>query len=200
MTKAALVKSLSAWAGTALAPGGEHCFQRRPSFRIPGAGPVDLLTVRHTVPPAAGAPPSFAVGLWMIEDRAVEERDLDGMTRRFHAFKASYFEFLEHAETQGFSPLHRITVTGHLVGRSVRRSPLIDLLSHWGPTLCFWTWRWAGGGMDVTPWYAKAPPMSGARAQLKALLPHLPWKDSGAAQDESDARLQRRTARFTTPR
>ena len=48
MTKNALVKSLSGWAGKALAIGGEHCFELRPRFRIPGAGIVDLLSLRHT--------------------------------------------------------------------------------------------------------------------------------------------------------
>src|SRR5579872_5334441 len=115
-----LAKSLAAWVGSTLnapgSPGREHCFQMRPQFRIPGAGRVDLLTVLHET----GGLDRFRVDLWRIVPRALLEKDVDGMMRRLHAFEAWYAELIEHAETQGFSPGHRISVRGHLVGRAVR--------------------------------------------------------------------------------
>ena len=172
-----LTKALAGWVGSTLNapdhPGNEHCFQVRPQFRIPGAGRVDLLTVRHVT----GTPDRFRVDLWVILPRVVEERDVDAMTRRILAFQAWYAELTEHAETQGFTAGHLITISGNLVGRSVRRSPFVDLLSHWGSSLFFWTWKRAGDGIDVLPAYDKAPAVKAARLQLKGLLDHLPWQD-----------------------
>lgn len=178
MTKPALVKALSRWIESTLGSGAEHCFDLRPRFRIPGAGPVDLLTVRHTLPALPGQPHAFSVGLWTIREADVDERAADAMTRRVLAFEAWYSEFLEHAEIQGFSPSHRISVCGNLVGRAIRRSPLIDLLSNWGSALYFWTWRRKAAALDVSPYYGKGPALAAPRAHLKALLPHLPWQDT----------------------
>lgn len=172
MTKSVLAKALSRWAGTSLALGGEHCLQHRSRLRIPGAGLVDLLTVRHL------QPSEFKVSLWAIDPGEVDDRAVDAMSRKLHAFEAWYAELLEHAETQGFSPIHRITVCGNLVGRSVRRSPLVGLLSAWGCSLSFWTWKRTGSAIDVLPYLGKGPALSSARSQLKTLLPHLPWRDT----------------------
>lgn len=172
MTKTALTKGLARWAGTSLALGGEHCLQQRSRFRIPGAGSVDLLTVRH-LPPS-----EFRVNLWSIAPGGVDDRAVDEMGRRIHAFEAWYAELLEHAETQGFSPVHRITVCGNLVGRSVRRSPLVEMLSAWGCSMSFWIWTGTASALDVMPYLGKGPALGSARTQLKALLPHLPWHDT----------------------
>lgn len=178
MGRSTLATSLAAWVGSTLnppgGPGQEHCFQVRPQFRIPGAGPVDLLTVRHDT----GRPDRFRVDLWNIQPRAVEAPDVDAMLRRLHAFVAWTAELTEHAETQGFSPRHTISVCGNLVGKTVRRSPLVSLLSHWGSSIFFWTWNRRRGGLDVQPAYDRAPSLKTARLQLKGLLDHLPWKDT----------------------
>lgn len=188
MKTVALTKALAGWVGVTLhapgSPGREHCFQVRPRFRIPGAGRVDLLTVRHD----AGTPDRFRVDLWVVLPHAVEERDVDAMLRRLHAFEAWYAELSEHAETQGFRPGHRISVCGNIAGSSVRRSPLVDLLSHWGSSLYFWTWRRAGDGIDVLPAYDKAPSLKAARMQLRSLLDHLPWQDSVDRKEPPAAR------------
>ena len=177
MSDTTLTKSLAGWVGSTLnAPGSsgrEHCFQARPLFRIPGAGRVDLLTVRHET----GGPDRFRVDLWTILPRALQDKDLDAMMRRLHAFEAWYAELIEQAETQGFRPGHRLSVRGNLVGKSVRRSPLVDLLSHWGSSVFFWTWKRAGAGLEILPAYDRAPALGAARAQLKTLLDHLPWED-----------------------
>ncbi len=171
MRKNALVAALHGWAGRALAVGGEHCVDLRRHFRIPGAGHADLLTVRHVRN-------QFVVGLWSIQDGPLSDRAVDGMTRRLHAFEAWYCELMEHAETQGFRSSHRISVCGNLVGRAIPRSRLVDLLSNWGDALCFWTWRPSeAGGIDLVPYYGKAPALSAGRSQLKSLLSHLPWTD-----------------------
>jgi len=173
MLKNALVNSLSRWAERSLRIGDDHCLELRRHLRLPGAGAVDLLTLRH-------ARDHFVVGLWNIQAGAIDERDIDAMTRRVHAFEAWYLELLEHAETQGFGPAHRISVCGNLVGCSVRSSPLANLLSNWGGSLFFWKWtRSPAGGFDVLPCYGKSPALSSARAQLKGLLHHLPWQDTG---------------------
>jgi hypothetical protein len=103
MTKTALVKSLCAWAGAALRHGGEHCVEIRPRFRIPGAGTVDLLTLRHTRTASAGRTDHFVVGLWSVDSAAVKDAALDALSRRMHAFEAWYSELLEHAETRGLT-------------------------------------------------------------------------------------------------
>jgi hypothetical protein len=178
----ALVRSLSRWADRSLAVGGEHCLELRPRFRIPGAGSVDLLSVRHVRD-------QFVVGLWAIQAVPLGERAVDGMTRRIHAFEALYGELLEHAETLGFRPAHRVCVCGHLVGPSVRRNGLIDLLSNWGGSICFWTWKKsAAGTFELAPYYGKAPALEAGRRQLKGLLSHLPWKDVSDAEEAEPAR------------
>jgi hypothetical protein len=177
MRKIALVSALHRWAARALAVGGEHCVELRPRFRIPGAGPVDLLSVRHVQD-------HFVVGLWSIQEGPLDEREIDAMARRLHAFEAWYCELMEHAETQGFRSAHRLSVCGNLVGRSVSRSRLVDLLSNCGGALCFWTWRPStSGGLEISPFYGKAPALAAGRSQLKNLLHHLTWADMEDVQE-----------------
>ncbi|MBV8880907.1 MAG: hypothetical protein JO332_13130 [Planctomycetaceae bacterium] len=180
-----LAKHLAGWVGAILnapgTPGREHCFQVRPQFRIPGAGRVDLLTVRHE----SGRPDRFRVDLWNILPRTLDEKDLDGMMRRLHAFDALYAELIEHAETQGFSPGHRVSIRGNLVGKSIHASPFVDLLRHWGSSIFFWTWKRVRTGIEVQPSYDRAPSLRAARAQLKGLLDHLPWEDTAEREEPS---------------
>jgi len=182
MSGTTLAKALADWIASTLNepgnPGREHCFDLRPRFRIPGAGRVDLLTLRHD----RGAPERFRIDLWTIQPRTIEQRDADAMLRRIHAFEAWYSELAEHAERQGFSPNHRLSVCGNLVGPAVRRSPLIDLLSHWGSAFFFWTWKRDGADFDVQPAYGPAPALRAFRGQLKGLLDHLPWKDTAEVE------------------
>src|SRR5260221_1148355 len=88
MSDTTLTKSLAGWVGSTLnapgSPGREHCFQVHPLFRIPGAGRVDLLTVRHET----GGLDRFRIDLWTILPRALEDKDVDAMMRRLHAFEA----------------------------------------------------------------------------------------------------------------
>jgi hypothetical protein len=126
------------------------------------------------------------VGLWSVHDGALEDRAVDAMTRRLHAFEAWYCELMEHAETQGFRSSHRVSVCGNLVGRSVRPSRLVDLLSNWGGALCFWTWRpSAAEGVEFRPFYGKAPALAAGRSRLKSLLNHLTWADLADAEEEA---------------
>ena len=177
MPKNALAKSLSTWAARSLAVGGEHCLELRPHFRIPGTGPVDLLSIRHVRH-------QFFVGLWTIRPGRLDERDLDAMSRRIHAFRAWYSELLEHVETQGFRSNHQVSVCGNLVGRSVAPSPLVELVSNWSGTMCFWTWkRGPESSLEVTPFTGRAPALGARRASLKRLLHHLPWRDMAAGEE-----------------
>jgi len=165
---------LSGWVRKALTQGPEHCVDVHPRVRIPGAGPVDLLSLRHEGD-------RFAVGLWSISTREIGDAEVDAMTRRTHAFEAWYSELRERAEFQGFSPSHRIFVCGNIVAPDVRRSPLVDLLSTRGTSLCFWTWKRSATGFEVTPFYGKCPESGSSRKHLRDLLPHLSWKDAAAA-------------------
>ena len=178
-----LAKELAGWVGDTLndpgSPGREHCFQIRPQFRIPGAGPVDLLTIRHET----RGQDRFRIDFWNIVPGAVRDRDVDGMMRRIHAFQAWYAELIEHAETQGFCAGHQISVRGNLAGKSVSRSRFVDLLSPWGSTIFLWTWRRSPSGLDILPAYQRAPALGSARTQLKALLDHLPWEDRVEGED-----------------
>ena len=73
---------------------------------------------------------------------------------------------------------------GALVGRSVGRSPLVDLLSHWSGAVYFWTWKQSSASMvELTPYTGKAPALGAKRTQLKGLLHHLPWQDMAAAEE-----------------
>jgi hypothetical protein len=183
MSGTGLSKALAAWVETTLrAPtsnGREHCFQIRPHFRIPGAGRVDLLTLRHD----RGTPERIRIDFWNIVPRTVSERDVDAMMRRVHAFQAWYAELIEHAETQGFSAGHQICIRGNLAGKSVCRTPFVDLLSHWGSTIFFWTWSKSRAGLDLVPAYDRPPALKSARTQLKSLLDHLRWDDSGTPDE-----------------
>jgi len=185
MSDTPLANALADWVGTTLntpgSPGRDHCFELRSQFRIPGAGSVDLLTVRHE----AGSVDRYRIDLWEILPGTVLEKHVDGMTRRLHAFQAWYAELIEHAETQGFSPGHRLSVRGNLVGKGVRQSPLITLLSHWGSSMFFWTWKKAGAGLEVLPAYDRAPALKAARTQLKGLLDHLSWEDCTERQEKA---------------
>ncbi len=184
MLKNALAKSLSSWAARSMAVGGEHCLELRPRFRIPGAGAVDLLSIRHVRN-------HFGIGLWEIRPGRLDERDLDAMTRRIHAFQAWYSELVEHVETQGFRSSHRVSVYGNLVGRSVSRGPLINLLSHWSGAICFWIWKQtSASAVELTPFTGKAPALGAKRMQLKGLLHHLPWQDMAAGEEtEADPKV-----------
>lgn len=178
-----LAKDLETWVGSTLnAPGNtgrEHCFQVRPRFRIPGAGLVDLLTIRHET----GTPDRFRLDFWNILPRAVGDRDVDAMMRRLTAFQAWYAELTEQAETQGFSAGHRILICGNLAGKSVSRSPYVDLLSHWGSTIFFWSWSKSGAGLELTPAYHRPPALRSARTQLRSILDHLRWEDSAEREE-----------------
>jgi len=65
----------------------------------------------------------------------------------------------------------------------VRRSPLTDLLSHWGSAFFFWTWKRQASGMDLQPAYGPAPALASARGHLKAVLDHLPWLDTADPEE-----------------
>ncbi len=177
MSRITLAQSLAGWVGSTLGapghPGRDHCFQIRPQFRIPGAGKVDLLTLRHE----SGGPEHFRIDLWTILPGAVREKDVDGMLRRLQAFGAWYADLVEHAETQGFRPAHELSIRGNLAGRTVLRSPLVDLLSGGGSSIFLWSWTRTAAGIDLLPAYDRTSPLRAARIQLKALLDHLPWED-----------------------
>jgi hypothetical protein len=175
VSNSVLVSSLAGWVRQALTLGREHCIDVRRHVRIPGAGRVDLLTVRHEAD-------RFGVGLWTITDREGGDGDIDAMTRRIHAFEAWYSELLERAEFQGFSPGHRIFVSGNIVAPTVRRTPLVDLLSTRGSSITFWTWGRSAAGFEVAPFYGKCPALASPRTQIKDLLPHLPWEDRTATE------------------
>jgi hypothetical protein len=187
-----LTRSLATWIETTLnppgGPGPEHCFEARPRFRIPGAGRVDLLTCRHD----KGHPDRFRVDLWTILSRPLGDSDTDPMFRRLHAFQAWYGDLVESAETQGFSPDHRVTLRGNIVGTALRSSPLIELLSQSGSSLSFWEWKRPRGVFDVRPVYGRTLTLGAARTKLKGLLDHLRWHDD-AARDERVERAKART-------
>jgi len=173
-----LRSSLSAWVRKALTHGREHCVDIRRRVHIPGAGPVDLVAVRHEAD-------RFAVGLWSIIPGEAADAEIDAMSRRIHAFEAWYSELRERAELQGFNPTHRLVVCGNIVARSVRRSPLVDLLSTRGSSLYLWTWSRTRSTFDVAPFYGRCPEFGSARTQIRDLLTHLTWEDVAAAERAS---------------
>jgi len=182
-----LSQSLETWIETTLnapgEPGAEHCFEARPRFRIPGAGSVDLLTCRHD----KGHPDRFRVDLWTILNRPIGESDTDPMLRRIHAFQAWYGDLVEAAETQGFSPDHRVSLRGNLVGTALGKSPLIEILSQSASSLLFWEWKRARGVFDVRPVWGRTPGLGAARTKLKGLLDHLPWHDDAERAERAKA-------------
>jgi hypothetical protein len=100
-------------------------------------------------------------------------------------------ERISHFEER-FSSGHRLSVCGNVVGRSICRSPLVDLLSHWSRRLCLWTWEPGPGGIHLRPCYGKGPDLVSSRGRLKALLHHLPWQDSGEREELAELKALRR--------
>jgi hypothetical protein len=175
VSKFDLASSLSAWVRKALTHGREHCVDIRRRIHIPGAGPVDLVAVRHEAD-------RFAVGLWSVCRGEAGDPAIDAMTRRIHAFEAWYSELRERAELQGFSPTHRLFICGNIVARTVRRSPLVDLLSTRGSSIYLWTWSRSRAKFDVAPFYGRCPGFGSSRTQIRDLLTHLTWEDATAAE------------------
>jgi hypothetical protein len=171
VSKFDLRSSLSAWVRKVLTHDREHCVDIRRRVHIPGAGPVDLVAVRHEAD-------RFAVGLWSIVRGTAVDADLDAMTRRIHSFEAWYSELRERAEVQGFTPTHHLTICGNIVARAVRRSPLVDLLSTRGSSIYLWTWARSRGKFDVAPFYGRCPGFGSSKTQIRDLLTHLTWEDT----------------------
>lgn len=171
MRKTDLEAALAAWAPAALSLGRQDRVDVRRRVRIPGVGPVDLMTVRQ-------AADEFAIGLWLIQPGEIRASSIDAITRRLHAFDAWYADLVEKAEIQGFRPNHGLTVAGNLVGHAVRRGPLVDLLSNRGSAVRFWTWRRSGQGIEVAPFCGTSRALASSRGGLKGLLPRLTWEDA----------------------
>lgn len=158
-----------------------HCFLVRRDVRIPECGALDAVSVGHRPPTPQGEPDVFSICLWQLEPEGVDLPALDRMGRRLQAFGAWYAEFLEAAQCRGFASRHRVLLRGNLVGASVAPDPLIDLLSHWGRDLAFWTYAADGDRLDVEPYYGTARSLRPARRRLTDLLNHLRWRDLEAS-------------------
>lgn len=154
-----------------------HCFAVRRDVRLPETGPVDAISVAHRSPSAHGDPDVFCVGLWEVESGAIDVAALDRMNRHLQVFEAWYSEFLEAAHCRGFTSRHRLQLTGNLVGASVVPDPLLDLLSHWGRGVSFWTYERTGSVVEVEPYTGVARSLRPARRRLADLLHHLRWRD-----------------------
>lgn len=178
MSKFDLRSSLSSWVRKALTHGREHCVDIRRRVHIPGAGPVDLVAVRHEAD-------RFAVGLWSIVPGEAGDAAIDAMSRRIHAFEAWYSELRERAELQGFNPTHRLVICGNIVARAVRRSPLVDLLSTRGSSIYLWTWGRPRGKFEVAPFYGRCPGFGSSKTQIRDLLTHLTWEDANIVEGVS---------------
>lgn len=181
MSKSVFVSLLGTWVGDALTRGHDRSFDVHRRVRVPGAGLVDLVTVRRIAD-------RFSIGLWSMSTGEAGDAGVDAMTRRIHAFEAWYSELVERAELQGFRPAHRVFVSGNIVARAIRRSPLVDLLSTRSSSITFWTWARTSAGFDVAPFYGRTPALGSARTQLRDLLPQLPWEDGAAADRAPSAR------------
>lgn len=154
-----------------------HCFTVRRDVRIPETGLVHAVSVAHRGPTPEGDPDLFQVGLWQLEPAAVDVAALDRMNRHLQVFAAWYSEFLEAAECRGFTSRHRVQLSGNLVGLRVSPDPLLDLLSHWGRNVSFWTYRKTGPRLEVEPYTGVARSLRPARRRLTDLLEHLRWRD-----------------------
>jgi len=185
MKNGRLTEALCAWIeGTYNHPEwreNNHCFTVRKDVRIPESGLVDAVSVGHRPPAADGEPDVFSICLWQLEPVAVDVPAIDRMSRHLHAFGAWYSELLEAAQCRGFASRHRVLLRGNLVGASVLPDPMIDLLSHWGREISFWTYARTGERIEVEPYYGTARSLRPARRRLTELLDHLKWRDLEAA-------------------
>lgn len=154
-----------------------HCFTVRRDVRLPEAGVVDAISVAHRGPTPEEGADVFHVSLWQLEPVAVDVPALDRLNRQLQVFGAWYAEFLEAAQCRGFTSRHRLRVSGNLVGPGVRPDPLLDLLSHWGGNVSFWTYRQTESRLEVEPYTGTARSLRPARRRLTDLLEHLRWRD-----------------------
>lgn len=178
MASAGLLDHLYRWIATEYPETGVlpnlHCFRVFRSISLPDGGNVSAVSVRHQIPAAPKAPEHVVVELWNLCRRRILPADVKEMCLYLATFRASYAEILEAAELEGLRRRHRFSLHGNVVGESVEAAATVDLLSHHGGEVAFWTYRESVAGVEFEPYYGESHGVRGSA--LARMLDHLAWE------------------------
>ena len=174
MSSPDLLQHLHGWIkGNSPPPLTLHCFRLFKAVPLPDGGTISAVSVRHQRSGSPRAPELVVAELWNLCDGPVQAADVKEMGVALATFRAWYAEILEEAETEGLRRRHRFSVHGNLIGPSVQSSALVDLLSHHGGEVAFWTVRRTPDGTEFEPYYGEDQRPS--PSVLARMLDHLAW-------------------------
>jgi len=164
-----------------------HCLRVLQNVSLPDGSEVSAISVRHQTPRSSNGPDLFVAELWNLHDRPIRPVDIKDMCLALATFRAWYSQILEEAELAGLRRRHRFSVHGNLIGRSVNATDIIDLLSHHGGEVAFWTYRDSSGRTEFAPYCGEEG--LDAKSKLAEMLDHLAWEapaDSDSASEDAD--------------
>ena len=182
MVGAGLADDVRAWISRTYNPaawrGGNNCFRILPRVRLPDGSVSDLVSLRHCRSVSSEAPDLFVVGLWNLTTGEAADEEVNLASRQLQLFHAWYAELEDSSRCCGFRPDYRFEVRANIVGAAIRPTPLTHVLSDWGRDISFWTWHPCGPGVELLPYYGRAPLVPESRRRLRELLSHLSWSDA----------------------
>ncbi|HLY73998.1 MAG TPA: hypothetical protein VKU80_07750 [Planctomycetota bacterium] len=167
-----------------------HCIRVLKNVSLPGGSVVSAVSVRHQTPRHSHAPDVFVAELWNLRHGPIRPVDIKNMCLALATFRAWYSEILEEAELSGLRRRHRFSVHGNLIGVSVKVTDVVDLLSHHGGEVAFWTYRVSSGRTEFDPYCGEG--LRAPRPTLAQMLDHLAWEaptDSVHASEDADSSI-----------
>ena len=167
-----------------------HCFRMFSSVPLPDGGTVSAVSVRHQTSSMGRAPDQFVAEIWNLCHGSIRTADVKEMCLALATFRAWYSGILEEAEVAGLRPRHRFSVHGNLIGVSVEPAATVDLLSHHGGEVAFWTYRVSAGRTVFDPHYGEDQSVS--RSELSPMLDHLAWEEVPLSGGDRRGRRLRR--------
>ena len=187
MATALSIDRLSEWILRSYQPASAkvHCIKLQRSVAIPGGNAVHLLSVRHYRGSERRVPEQFVAELWDILPGPAGPAAAAEMFYKLGMFRSWYAQILEDAELRGLKRRHRFSLHANLVAPSVDSGQSLDLLSHYGGELAFWTCQESGGSVELFPHYAAGE--SETANGLTEALDHLVWDET--TQETESAEL-----------
>jgi len=152
-----------------------HCFRVFRSVPLPGGATVSAVSIRHQTSSGSRAPDQYVAELWNLCHGSIGTADVKEICLALATFRAWYSGMLEEAEVAGLRRRHRFSVHGNLIGVSVESAAEVDLLSHHGGEVAFWTSRICEGRTEFDPHYGEEYP--GSESELVPMLDHLVWEE-----------------------
>ena len=186
----ALLQQLSEWIRTYYhrfgSPPNLHCIRVLQNVPLPDGSAVSAVSIRHQTPRVSHAPDQFVAELWNLRHGPIRSVDIKDRCLALATFRAWYSEILEEAELAGLQRRHRFSVHGNLIGRSVKANGVVDLLSHHGGEVAFWTYRVSSGRTEFEPYCGEE--RHDPKPTLAEMLDHLAWEGpADPIHDSEDA-------------